>query len=60
MEIDVTGYQVFFYPNKKEPEFLIKGDVDLKDTKATIYKFDYGKELRQIGEEEANRIAKGE
>lgn len=60
LEIDVTGYQVFFYPNKKEPEFLIKGDVDLKDTKATIYKFDYGKELRQIGEEEANRIAKGE
>ena len=60
LEIDVTGYQVFFYPNKKESEFLIKGDVDLKDTKATIYKFDYGKELRQITAEEANRIAKGE
>ena len=57
-EIDPTGYEVFYYPNKGESEFLIKGNINLKDTKVTIYKFDYEKELRQITEEEANKTVK--
>lgn len=57
-EIDPTGHEVFYYPNKGESEFLIKGNINLKDTKVTIYKFDYEKELRQITEEEANKTVK--
>lgn len=57
-EIDPTGYEVFYYPNKGESEFLIKGNVNLKDTKVTVYKIDYDEGLRQITEEEANKTVK--
>lgn len=57
-EIDPTGYEVLYYPNKGESEFLIKGNVNLKDTKVTVYKFDYDGKLQQITEEEANKTVK--
>lgn len=57
-EIDPTGYEVLYYPNKGESEFLIKGNVKLKDTKVTVYKIDYDEGIRQITEEEANKIVK--
>lgn len=55
-EIDSTKYEIFYYPNKGESEFLIKGNVNLKDTKVIFYDFNGGS-IKQITEEEANAAA---
>lgn len=56
-EINSAGYEVFYYPGKGESEFLIKGNVDLKDTRVTFYDFNNGR-IEQIAEEKASQLVK--
>lgn len=57
-EIDPDPYEVFYY-NKKDghgAEFLIKGNVDLKDTKARFFKWDIN--FSEMTEEEIKKRLK--
>lgn len=55
-EIDPKNYDVLYYGNKGESEFLIKGTVDLKDTSVRLFKWkDNG--FMEISEEDLKEEA---